>query len=154
MSDYRNPASMKEKAQVLANDRRQNTMHGRALTELDQLMQGRFAKPTEVTGTEATPEAFPAAEWTRQDTGLEPVLGYSIEDQEPTGTQNEVQASIRRAGAADPSPPRSAIEAPATDPPLADVVRSVGAAADEMASPRVGAAPISTKPPTVYRRPV
>jgi hypothetical protein len=94
---------MKEKAQVLANDRKANTMFGRAMLELEQERVGRFAKAAQVTAAEPAPEAFPAADWTRADPGLEPVLGYSVEDLEPTGTCKEVQASIERSRASDAS---------------------------------------------------
>jgi hypothetical protein len=83
-----NNSTRKERAEMI----RQDTYASRAALDFELENKGRFSKPATVIGTE--PPIYPAASgWTQQDPGLEPVLGYSVEDQEPTGTQAEIQAS-------------------------------------------------------------
>lgn len=148
---YRNLATMREKAAILKNDRRMNTMHGRAQIELEQLMTGRFARRAEVSGVEAAPVAFPAAEWTCADPGLEPPTGIDINAQEPTGEPFEINASIERRAASLPSTMTERDDSAgvvATSSNNAE--RPTGDAAKQDAA---GASPVPTKP-TVYRRPV
>jgi hypothetical protein len=147
MTDYRNTATMREKAQVLANDRKANTMFGRALLELEQERVGRFAKAAQVTAAEAAPEAFAAADWTRQDPGLEPPLNYSIDAMEPTGTCKEIERSRASAGSSTEHDDKSASATPS-----GDVVRSARDDADGRKASPVSAPLASTKP-NVWRGP-
>ena len=97
---YRNPATMKEKAAQLVEDRRNSTMLGRAQLDLMET-GGRYARSSQVVSSTGAPTYPAAADWTQADPGLEPALGYSVEDQEPTGEIHE-RESIRRADIASP----------------------------------------------------
>jgi hypothetical protein len=144
---FTNTATMREKADVLRIDRRNATMHGRAMTELDQLMQGRFAKPTEVTAAEAAPVYPAAADWTRARVPDEPPLGLDVSAVEPVGEPFEIERS------------HAMSQLPSTAG--RDESASVAASSDRRQRPMAGASsPVlerpqpSQQPPTVYRRPV
>lgn len=68
-----------------------------ALAGLDTSLGGRFAPGGYVGGSERTtdyprlPEGSP---WAGDPVGLEPSLGYSVDDLEPTGTAAEVERSL------------------------------------------------------------
>jgi hypothetical protein len=85
-SEFRNDATMEEKANVLKNDRANaSTLHQFASSETGEV-GGRWAKPTQVVGTGAPeyprlPENSP---WAQDDLlGPEPTLGYDINAVEP-----------------------------------------------------------------------
>ena len=94
MTNYPTPttdATMKEKVEVLKNDRRV------ASTYLDHTHSeegGRFAKPTNVIGATPTPQYPAGPNWSVDPTGIEPPLGHAIDAHEPVGEYGEVQASI------------------------------------------------------------
>jgi hypothetical protein len=145
---FRNNASQRERAEMLKLDRRNATMHGRALTELDQLMQGRFSKPSEVVGATGAPEYPAAAAWTQDHLPPEPPLGLDVSAVEPVGEPHEVQASVRRAGAASLTTTRD------------DSASSVTASSGDVAGPMAGASasvlsePQPSQPkPNVWRGP-
>jgi hypothetical protein len=150
---FRNNASYKERVEILKEERRQNTMLGRSQLDLLEL-GGRYKRQSQVIGTE--PPIYPAASsWTEQDPGLEPVLGYSIQDQEAVGTQAEIAASLERSRASAGSLTTTHDDRASTLlPPLADVVRSTGDDAGGRKASPAGASPVSTKPKPVFRRPV
>jgi hypothetical protein len=122
MSNHPTPttnATMKEKAEVLGNDRRAATYAGRTSADLDLENAGRHAKGNTVIGADGVeyptlPEGNP---WRNDPTGVEPALGYSINDQEPTGETHEIQASwVGEADASvDHSPNAGGAEAPTRD---------------------------------------
>jgi hypothetical protein len=123
---FHNDTSQKERAAILKNDVRVNTMHGRTMLDLEQELTGRFAKPSVVTAGEGAPTYPSGAPWTQDHTGLEAPLGVDINAMEPVGEQFEVDRSrassvanshnsVERdhgAGAAPSQPPMSS--APAT----------------------------------------
>src|SRR6516165_11461703 len=94
MTNYPTPttdATMKEKVEVLKNDRRV------ASTYLDHTHSeegGRFAKPTNVIGATPTRQYPAGPNWSVDPTGIEPPLGHAIDAHEPVGEYGEVQASI------------------------------------------------------------
>jgi hypothetical protein len=144
---FRNNASQAEREAMLKLDRRNNTMHGRALTELDQLMQGRFSKPTEVVGTE--PPIYPAAAaWTQDHLPPEPPLGFDVSAVEPVGEPFEIERSRASAGSSTEHDDKSASATPSG---VAEC--SAGDDVDGRKASPVGASPVST-PRTVWRRPL
>jgi hypothetical protein len=90
---YRQDADQRERADILKNDLRQNTMHGRASAELDLENTGRFAKPHALIG-EGAPEypRLPENSWTNDPTGVEPSLGIDVNAVEPCGEKFEIEA--------------------------------------------------------------
>jgi hypothetical protein len=62
----------------------------------------REVEKATVVGVEPTPPDLPAPDWANDASGVEPPLGYRIDEQEPLGTFAEVQASL--AAASTPSP--------------------------------------------------
>jgi hypothetical protein len=84
------------------------------LANVDVSLGGRFAAGGEVSGAEeatrypAQPESSP---WAADPTGVEPPLGYAIDEQAPVGEFAEIAASLDRLGsgeseaATDPAPP-------------------------------------------------
>ena len=63
-------------------------------SQTDDDKGGRWAKNSPI--IDATlPGAYPAAAVPNADTGLEPPLGYSIDDHEVVGTPAEVEASLK-----------------------------------------------------------
>jgi hypothetical protein len=87
-----NEASQDERYEIVVNDRRVNTYLSH--TDPNAELGGRYRKlePQSITGQTPIPQAYAGAPWTREDAGLEPPLGWSVEDQEPVGT--EVRASL------------------------------------------------------------
>ena len=90
-----NNSTLKERAAMI----RQDTYASRAANDFELENKGRFVKSTTVVGATGAPEYPAAAPWVGADTGLEPPLGYSVEDQPPQGEVWEVQASIERSRA-------------------------------------------------------
>jgi hypothetical protein len=120
-----NSSSREEKAEVLKNDR--DTMHSRALNDVELGQGGRFARKSQVIG-EGMIEYPKAAEWVGADQGIEPPFPIDISELAPTGEPFEIQASLERNASADQSPitagagPETA--APSVNPP-ADVFEPV-----------------------------
>jgi hypothetical protein len=77
--------------------RKQNEDTGtyHSIANLDTGLSGRFSVGGEIVGTNALTR-YPAASapWSGPQVGIEPPLGWSVEDQEPTGTAQEIEASI------------------------------------------------------------
>jgi hypothetical protein len=93
---YSNPTSQAQRAEVLKNDARVNTYHGRMMLELEMEMQGRFAKPTQVVAGAGAPTYPKAAAWSTECVPPEPPLG--IADVAPVvGELHEVRADQHRA---------------------------------------------------------
>src|SRR5262249_23030820 len=90
---FRNEANQEERAAVLKNDFRANTMQGRAVAELQMEERGRFARQANVTASEAAPVAYPGAGWTENHIPDEPPLGFDVNAMEPVGEQFEVDRS-------------------------------------------------------------
>ena len=109
-SDYWNdPHSQELRREVLKNDR--DCMMSRAQNDADLLNSGRFAKKvaTQVTGASGSP-TYPQQQsgpWSAGDSGAPDAnmdqLGYSVNDQEPCGSVQEIEKSLSLADAADPS---------------------------------------------------
>jgi hypothetical protein len=96
MAEYRNEASQAERKAVLEND----NYHTRAQNTLDE-SGGRYTKltPTNVTGTASAqvPKLPESSPWATDDpTGVEPPLGFSVDEMQPTGTPVEVAKSEER----------------------------------------------------------
>ena len=95
--EFNNEASQSERREVLRND----TMFSRQQNIVDDA-GGRYAKltPSNVIGSTSAPQypKLPASSpWSQFDQNVEPVLGFSVNSMEPTGTHAEVQASIEPA---------------------------------------------------------
>jgi hypothetical protein len=109
---FRNDTSQKERAEVLRNDRRNQTLHGRASSDLDLENSGRFAKPHAVIGVDAPdyPKLPASSPWHHDPVPPEEPIGVSIDAHEPVGEIGEIQASLDDTAAkifADvPAPPR------------------------------------------------
>ena len=89
---FNNPASQAVKAAILKNDVRQNTLLGRAATELLMEERGRFARQAKITASEAAPFAYPGAPWTQNHLGQEAPLGFDVNAIEPVGEQFEIES--------------------------------------------------------------
>jgi hypothetical protein len=85
-------ATMKEKEEVLRNDRHASTYAGRAQAELDLENVGRHAKPNTVIGVGA-PEypRLPENSWTNDPTGVEPPLNIDVNAVEAVGEKFEIE---------------------------------------------------------------
>lgn len=104
------------------------TYHGRARSEITlQDQGGRYAVETTIVGSKPGPvyPRLPDQSPFLQDTGVEPPLGYRIDDLEPCGNPHEIERSLGggpttplsqmlstgsrgetdKGGPADPSPP-------------------------------------------------
>jgi len=131
---YRNPGSQAERAAMLKNDRRNNTLAGRTASEIELESRGRFgARQPQIIGENA-PTYPKAADWVGQDNGQEPPLGIDVNAVPVVGEAFEVQASIAKANvsaeaasnsagatAPDPAPSdcsssRADVERPGADP--------------------------------------
>jgi hypothetical protein len=86
----------RERRELLGSTTTQ-TYFSRATADLALEDQGRFAKGVEVTGSKPAvpyPRQPPASPWSGDiPEGVEPPLGYAINDQEPTGEPFEIVAS-------------------------------------------------------------
>jgi hypothetical protein len=90
----------KEKKEILENDRKvRGTYHSLAEAEANNELGGRFSAAitkTKVIGS--SPISYPQqptnSPWRRDPCGVEPPLGFSVEDQPTTGEAWEVQKSI------------------------------------------------------------
>src|SRR5258708_40202925 len=99
--------TQKEKRAILENDRlvRKGTYFGVAAADADMEKGGRYAalnKPS-VTGADPSvagywgaryPAQPPNSPWAKDHYPPEPPLGFSVEDQAPTGEWHEVQKSL------------------------------------------------------------
>jgi hypothetical protein len=94
---FRNDTSQKERAEVLKNDRAVQKNTFLSHTHSDE--GGRFAKPQTVIGETPTVQyPMAAPNWSSDPTGVEPSLGFSVEDHEPVGEPGEVRASLEALG--------------------------------------------------------
>jgi hypothetical protein len=91
---YRVDATQKEKLAILKNDQRVRS----GSTFLDHTHSeegGRFAKPTNVIGSTPTPQyPMAAPNWSVDPTGVEPPLGYDINEVAIVGEPHEIRASL------------------------------------------------------------
>ncbi len=113
---FTNTTSPAERAAVLKNDWKMNTLQGRAVTELLMEERGRYARPVNVTAAENAPVAYPGAPWTREHTGQEPPLGFDLNAVEPVGEPHEVSRHRRDITAASPGPAPDGAGAPQQAP--------------------------------------
>lgn len=113
---YNNEASPAERKRVLENDRKVSTYHALAQAAADDLAGGRYGNVTKTTVTGADPRVAvpkqPATSFSNQFRNMpnEPSLGFSVEDQEPTGEPWEVERSRNastQVGVGDGSTPMS-----------------------------------------------
>jgi hypothetical protein len=92
-----NPAdeiSQREKRRILAEDRKASSYMAHAAANVDEDRGGRYAaieKPSTVVGASSIsyptqPEGSP---WANDPIGLEPPLGFSVEDHDPVGELHE-----------------------------------------------------------------
>ena len=91
MTDFRNNASQKERAEVLKNDAavHKNTF----LSHTHPEEGGRFAKPQNVIGSEPTVQyPMAAPNWSVDPTGVEPPLNIDVNAVEPCGEKFEIEA--------------------------------------------------------------
>jgi len=65
-----------------------DTYHSRAEADLEA--GGRWAKPTI-----GVPEQPVTSLWSRDPVGIEPPLGFSVNEMDPVGEHHEVQRSLR-----------------------------------------------------------
>jgi hypothetical protein len=92
--------TMKEKKKIMENDRKaRSTYHAIASSAADDLAGGKFAqagnKQTVVGSSSISYPAQPSTSpWHNDPCGVEPPLGFSVEDQPTTGEVWEVQRSI------------------------------------------------------------
>jgi hypothetical protein len=98
-TSFDNPASAEEKAAILQNEKRLNTRAAMQAV-LDPSLSGRFAKEAKADFTVGRDEVvnyprLPAGgPWgSGPQVGLEPPLGFSVNDLEPTGELHELQRS-------------------------------------------------------------
>ena len=75
----------------MTNDKQ--TYHSRAQADVESELGGRFAKPKPLMSGQVPmqPEGSP---WAQDPVGLEPPLGYSVEEMEPVGAPHEIERSI------------------------------------------------------------
>jgi hypothetical protein len=89
---------MKERKALAGSTTSVTTYRDRAIADLGLEAQGRFAKGVEVTGSKPAvlyPRQPPASPWSGDiPEGVEPPLGYSVEDLEPTGERFEIEESL------------------------------------------------------------
>jgi hypothetical protein len=95
---YRQDATQREREEVLRNDQRANTFAGRAISEADDV-RGRWAEINKSNVVGATPTVdyprLPSGPWADPvQVPPEPSLGFSVEDHEPVGTIQEIEASL------------------------------------------------------------
>ena len=104
-------ASPTEKLEALFNEQKlRNAQRRDTISTLHQFGQsqaneegGRFARPTNVIGTNPTAQyPMAAPNWAPQAVGVEPPLGIDVNATEPVGEYGEVTASIERLEEASP----------------------------------------------------
>jgi hypothetical protein len=89
--------TMKEKEEILRNDRRASTMHGRASADLDLENTGRFAKPHAVIGVDGAPDypRLPSGPWADPvQVPPEEPLGYDINEAPIVGEAFELGEAV------------------------------------------------------------
>ena len=109
--------------ETLLNDGliRKQTMHSRTASDIAQENQGRFAKGTTIIGSEPTVQYPAGPNWSPDPTGVEPPLGFSVNEPVVTGEPFEIKASLQ-SHSADDAPgsvgecDRSALPALSDDP--------------------------------------
>jgi hypothetical protein len=109
---YNNPATREEKAEALRNEKRlkqerePTTLHALSRLGQDEEGSGRFAPDRYVTGSQAAtkyPRQDNASPWSGSgaDPGVEPSLGYPIDQMENCGEAFEIEKSL--AASSDPA---------------------------------------------------
>jgi hypothetical protein len=117
--------TMKEKKEILDNDRkvRAGTYKSLAEAEFQNEYGGRYAAAitkTKVAGSDPSvsyPKQPSSSFWSRDPIGLEPSLGYRIDDQEPVGEKFEIERSLSSAVKAAPETGDAAVDGPAPEDP-------------------------------------
>jgi hypothetical protein len=111
--------------QLRPGDQQPTTLH--ALANLDTSLGGRFAKADYVAGQGPSVDYPAAGDWTRNagGVGIEPPLGFSVNDIAPTGEAFEVERSLASLGGSVAAPamiPSSEAASPpaieTADPPI------------------------------------
>jgi hypothetical protein len=114
MTDYRQNATNEEKLRTLFNDRnvlrQKDTFASRANAELDLENTGRHSKPQQIVGTTPAPEYPAGPNWSPDPTGIEPPLGYDINEPVVVGEPHEINASLSEATAPAASIINAAVE--------------------------------------------
>jgi hypothetical protein len=90
---FNNDASQAERKRVIENDRKVSTFMAHAAANIDDDRGGRYAavgSSPRVTG--ASPISYPQqpSPWHHDPVGLEPPLGFSVEDHDPVGEPHEL----------------------------------------------------------------
>ena len=98
---FNNSSSQREREQIIRAERRAQTKLGRQEAEYELERQGRFAKPNTISGTQPSVK-YPQC-WGRDappqwhdPVGLEPPLGFSVEDHSAVGEHHEIEASLAK----------------------------------------------------------
>src|SRR5262245_17680492 len=97
--------SMAEKRRIISKERRLKTYHAVAQSSIDDDRGGRFAAQSKITVVGTTPISYPRQPESSPANQAamsppEPPLGYSVNDQEPTGEKFEIEASLRETSVA------------------------------------------------------
>jgi hypothetical protein len=95
------PVEMETKLSTLLNDKRvlrqKDTFASRASADFDLENSGRFSKATQVIGPDgAQYPRLPEGSWTNDPVGVEPPIGFGINEVPIVGEVGEIQASIER----------------------------------------------------------
>lgn len=93
-------AELKEKLELLLNEGlvRKDTLASRAASAIAQENQGRFAKGTTITGSQAATQypRIASGPWSDNDgTGVEPPLGYDVNEPVVVGETWEIERSLQ-----------------------------------------------------------
>jgi hypothetical protein len=137
---FNNNSDQKERRAILKNDAA--TLHQFAQSEANEI-SGRWAKPQTVNASEQAVHypRVPSGPWSDQPgPGPEPSLGVSVEDHEPVGTAEEIEASlnadfglVRSLSDGVPSATGGRIPAPPEPTPDAEATRATHPARQSLA---------------------
>jgi hypothetical protein len=99
---FSSPASPIEKLEVLLSEQRLRNEErkrdaGTFLSHTHNDEGGRFAKPQQIVGAKPVPEYPAGPNWAPQAVGVEPPLGFDINETPVVGEPWEVEASLERA---------------------------------------------------------
>jgi len=78
----------------MSSSNKSDTFFGRALADVESELGGRWAKPKPMMGGAAMPEQPATTPWSSDPVGIEPPLGFSVEEMVPVGEHHEIEASI------------------------------------------------------------
>jgi hypothetical protein len=98
---------MKERKQLVGSTTTITTFRDAAIADISLQTGGRFNNAPVVTGStpsQAWPRLPEGNPWAEDRSGVEPPLGYKINDLEVTGTPAEVQQSLAELANASPTP--------------------------------------------------